>query len=163
MKKLVTAVMIGLALILLMGGRAATQAPYQLNNQLNNQVSPDFSDAALSTTSSHPQLTEAQAIQLVSSTYWDLSKATAVSASYKSWTPVGLLTRVSGGALEPYGTRTVWLVVAHGVRVYDPGGAPGECNLQPATPSNCAALRTWDNIMFIVDDAAKKVIEATPF
>jgi len=134
----------------LLGGRAVTKAPYHLNNQL----SPDFAATAFSTTSSHPHLTAAQAIQLVSSTYWDLSKATAVSASYKHWTSADLLTPASGN---------VWLVVAHGMRTYDPGGEPGTCRRQPATPSNCAALRSWDNLMFIVDDAAKKVIEATPF
>ncbi len=134
----------------LMGARATTQTPYQLNNQLP----PDFAPAAFSATSSRPQLTAAQAIQLVSSTYSDLSKATAVSASYKRWISSDLLTPASGN---------VWLVVAHGMRTYDPGGAAGKCRPQPATPSNCAALRTWDDLMFIVDDAARKVIEATPF
>ncbi len=134
----------------LSGGRPATKAPYRLNNQL----SPDFAATAFSTTSSHPHLTAAQAIRLVSSTYWDLSKATAVSASYKRWTSADLLTPASGN---------VWLVVAHGMHTYDPGGVPGMCRLQPATPSNCAALRTWDNLMFLVDDAARKVIGATPF
>ncbi len=132
------------------GGRAAAHKPYRLNNQL----SPDFAATAFSATSSHPQLTAAQAIRLVSSTYCDLSKATAVSASYKSWTSATLLTHASG---------KVWLVVAHGMRTYDPGGEAGGCTLRPATPSNCAALRSWDNLMFIVDDAARKVIEATPF
>lgn len=150
MRRLVTAVTIVVALILLphssvvlslqlpnwlvdSGTVSELTSPTQTTYHLNNQLSPDFAPAAFSTTSSQQHLRAAQAIRLVSSTYWDLGRATAVSASYKRWTSADLLTPASGN---------VWLVVAHGMRTYDPGGEAGACRLRPATPSNCVALRT---------------------
>ena len=109
--------------------------------------------------------TEAEAIpQTVNfSTDWKLSGATSVTASFKTWTSTGLMRRV-GRSLAPYGKRNIWLVTAHGVHVVDAGGAANRCppSFQPSG-SSCGPPRTWDNMMFIVDDATSEVIEATPF
>lgn len=124
-------------------------------------LAADFRASAFGRPSAAPRLTQDQAVRLVNDTYWSLSGASSLSAEYVGWTsPPGNYRRV-GGRLQPYDHVDVWKIIASGITVHDPGGA-----MAPPPGANVATWpgsRVWHRMIFLVDDKAGQIIEATPY
>ena len=119
----------------------------------------DYQPIAFGPPSAPARLTQAQAIAVVNDRYWSLDKATNVSAQYTGWTSQNLFLRTEHGGV-PYGRRDIWKVTAQ-MTTDDPGG-PQACPTG-ATAATCPGLRVYQHMVFLVDDKAGKVIEASPY
>ena len=160
MRRLVKVIVVVLVLTGFVTERAATQAPPPPSTGLAD----DFQAAAFSSPVHSARLAESGAIDAVSPDYWDLSGATSVTARYTGWTASDLEIRGAGGVMAPLGKTDVWVVTAHGLQVSDPGGSPACGGASSGVgPAVCPTPRVWTSMMFIVNDATGRVIEASPF
>lgn len=126
---------------------------------VQTRLGPDYAPSAFGQPVTGPRLTRSQAIDLVNRTYWNLSRASGVSAVYTGWTSTTSGYRSATG-LHAYGRRDVWKVVA-AITTGDPGGF-GACPTA-STAADCPGLRVYHHMIFIIDDKAARVLEAVAY